>query len=142
MADYPAHIKRLTSTPQEMDAGIIVAALEENDIKATLSGAATAGFRAEAPGWVQVLVAEEDLPRAQRVLDEVRRNQGDDVDWSQVDVGEPEGEPLPDTVPRWMSLKVWRRLGYVVASLIIVWFFAGVGAMVLTTLLRATGVIE
>jgi hypothetical protein len=125
-----------------MDAGIIVAALEENGIQATPSGASTAGFRAEAPGSVQVLVAEEDLPRARRVLEEVRRDQGDEVDWSRVDVGQPEGELLPDTVPQWMSFQVWRPIGYVVATLIIVTFFAGVGAMVLTTLLRATGVIQ
>jgi hypothetical protein len=137
----PAHIKPLTSTALEMDAGIIVTALEENGIRATLSGAATAGFRAEAPGSVQVLVAEEDLPRARRVLEQVRRNQSDEVDWSRVDVGQPEGESLPDTVPQWMSFAFWRPIGYIVASLIVVTFFAGVGAMVLTTLLRATGVL-
>jgi hypothetical protein len=142
MAHDPVHIKPLTSTALEMDAGIIVAALEENGIQATLSGAATAGFRAEAPGSVQVLVAEEDLPRAQMVLEEVRRNHGDEVDWSRVDVGQPEGEPLPDTVPQWMSFKVWRPIAYVVATIMVVFFFAGVGAMVLTTLLRATGVIQ
>jgi hypothetical protein len=142
MAHHPEHIKLLTSTPLEMDAGIIVSALEENGIKATLSGAATAGFRAEAPGWVQVLVAEEDLSRAQRVLEEVQRSHSDEVDWSQVDVGQPEGEPLPDAVPRWMTLQVWRPIAYVVASVIVVWFLAGVGAMVITTLLRAAGVLR
>lgn len=74
-----------------MLAGIIVAALEQNGILATMSGEATAGMRAEAPGWVQILVAEDDLPRAKTVLDEVR-HEGDEIDWSQIDVGEPEGE--------------------------------------------------
>ena len=46
-------------------------------------------FRAEAPGWVEVLVAEGDLARAQSVLDEIHR-ENDHIDWSQVDVGEPE----------------------------------------------------
>jgi hypothetical protein len=142
MAHYPAHIKRLTSTPLEMEAGLIVSALEENGIKATLSGENTAGFRTEAPGWVQVLVAEEDLPRAQRVLEDSRRNHSDEVDWSQVDVGEPEGEPLPDDVPRWMSFQLWRPIVYVVASIIVVGFFAGVGAMFVTTLLRALGLLR
>jgi len=79
----------LTSAPLEVQAGIIVAALQENGIKATMSGETTAGFRAEAPGWVQVLVAEEDLPRARAVLEELRR-ESKDIDWSQIDVGEAE----------------------------------------------------
>jgi Putative prokaryotic signal transducing protein len=142
MTHQPEHIKRLTSTLLEMEAGVIVSALEENGIKATLTGVATAGFRAEAPGWVHVLVAEEDLPRAQSVLDEVRKNQSDEVDWSSVDVGEPEGEVLPDAFPWWMSYVVWRRIGYVVATIMVTWFFAGVGAMVITTLLRAVGILR
>jgi hypothetical protein len=81
------HIALLTSAPTEMQAGIIVAALEEHGIKATMTGAYTAGFRAEAPGWVQVLVSEDDLPAAQEVLEEVRRG-AHRVDWSRVDVGE------------------------------------------------------
>ncbi len=85
------HIAKLTSVPNEMEAGIIVGALEERGIKSTMTGQFTSGFRAEAPGWVQILVAEDDLAAAQEILAEVKR--GDDkVDWSQVDVGEPEDE--------------------------------------------------
>ena len=46
---------------------------------------------ARAPGWVQVLVADEDLPRARVALEEIRR-ESDSIDWSQIDVGEPEDE--------------------------------------------------
>jgi hypothetical protein len=91
MTHEPEHIAVLTSAPLEMQAGIIVGALQENGIKATMSGQTTAGFRAEAPGWVQVLVAEDDLPRARAVLEELRR-ESKDIDWSQIDVGEPEEE--------------------------------------------------
>jgi hypothetical protein len=91
LADRPERIVRLTSTPREMEAGMIVAALEQEGIRAAMTGAATAGFRAEAPGWVQVLVAEDDLPRARAVLEELRR-ESKDIDWSQIDVGEPEEE--------------------------------------------------
>ncbi len=85
------HVALLTSAPTEMEAGIIVAALEDRGIKSTMSGVYTAGFRAEAPGWVQVLVAEDDLAAATAVLEEVRSGD-DDIDWSQVDVGQPEDE--------------------------------------------------
>jgi hypothetical protein len=91
MTEHPEHIALLTSTPLEMEAGIIVGALEENGIKATMAGQTTAGFRAEAPGWVQVLVAEEDLESAKEVLVKLRE-ESDEIDWSQVDVGEPEDE--------------------------------------------------
>ena len=91
MSEHPEHVALLTSAPNEMEAGIIVGALEERGIKSTMTGTYTAGFRAEAPGWVQVLVAEDDLAAAQEVLAEVQSG-GDDVDWSQVDVGTPEDE--------------------------------------------------
>jgi hypothetical protein len=81
----------LTSAPNEMEAGIILGALEERGIKAAMSGIHTAGFRAEAPGWVQVLVSKDDLPAAQAVLDEFRVGD-EEIDWSQVDVGTPEDE--------------------------------------------------
>lgn len=89
MADITENLARLTSVRTEMEAGIIVGGLEDRGIKATMSGVYTANFRAEAPGWVEVLVAEHDLERAQAVLEEVRLEHSD-VDWSQVDVGEPE----------------------------------------------------
>jgi hypothetical protein len=91
MDTHDEHVALLTSTPTEMEAGIIVGALEERGIRATMTGTYTAGFRAEAPGWVQVLVSEADLAAAKEILEEVHR--GDEsVDWSQVDVGEPEDE--------------------------------------------------
>lgn len=79
----------LTSVPTEMEAGIIVGALDDRGIKSTMTGVYTSGFRAEAPGWVQILVAESDLPAAPEVLEEVHRG-NEEIDWSQVDVGEPE----------------------------------------------------
>ena len=79
----------LTSAPNEMEAGIIVGALESAGIKATMSGVYTAGFRAEAPGWVQILVNEEDLEKAKEILADAHDHR-DDTDWSNVDVGEPE----------------------------------------------------
>ena len=91
MTDHSEHVALLTSVPTDMEAGIIVGALEEQGIKSTMTGTYTSGFRAEAPGWVQVLVSEEDLPAAKAILEQVHSG-NDDVDWSQVDVGEPEDE--------------------------------------------------
>jgi hypothetical protein len=91
MPSHPEPAELLTSTPTEVEASIIVAALAEEGIRATMTGQYTAGFRAEAPGWVQVLVADEDLPRAKEVLEEVRHANAD-IDWTQIDVGQPEDE--------------------------------------------------
>ena len=127
MVNRPEHISRLTSAPTEMEAGIIVAALDENGIRATMAGQTVSGFRAEAPGWVQVLVAEEDVPRAQALLAEVRQDR-DEIDWSQVDVGEPEHEELPDSgsLLWWTSLTFWRRVAVVLIVLCLICFALGI----------------
>ena len=56
-----------------------------------MSGVYTTNFRAEAPGWVEVLVAAHDLARAQEALEEIHA-ENDHIDWSQVDVGQPDDE--------------------------------------------------
>ncbi|MGI9519166.1 MAG: putative signal transducing protein [Pirellulaceae bacterium] len=79
----------LTQVDDEANASIIVGALEKAGIKATCTGVFTAGFRAEAPGYVSVVVSEKDLVEAQRLLDTIEF-QKSDIDWSKVDVGKPE----------------------------------------------------
>lgn len=89
MTTHSDDVVPVTTAADEMEAGVIVAALEEHGIKATMTGAATADFRVGVPGEVQILVAQADFERAQEVLEEVDEEQ-QDVDWSQVDVGQPE----------------------------------------------------
>jgi Putative prokaryotic signal transducing protein len=86
-------IVRLASVPTEREAALLIAMLEEKGIKSTMSGQATAGFRAEAPGWVQLLVFEDDFPRAREIIESV--DAGDsEVDWSRIDVGHPEDSEM------------------------------------------------
>jgi hypothetical protein len=82
-------LKTLTTVTNDFEGSAIVSALEAEGIRARAVGGYTAGFRAEAPGSVSVIVAEADLERAKKVLDELRRH-GAEVDWSQVDVDRPE----------------------------------------------------
>lgn len=89
--EHPEHIVVVATAPNELEAGVMVAALEEAGIKSTMSGADTADFRVGVPGDVQILVAKEDEARAREVIRLGEENQ-EDVDWSQVDVGEPEDE--------------------------------------------------
>lgn len=58
----------LTTVPTEQEAAIIVAALADRGIIAHSAGDITAGFRAEAPGMVQVLVKASDLAQARDVI--------------------------------------------------------------------------
>jgi Putative prokaryotic signal transducing protein len=86
-------LARLTTVPGEFEAGAIVSALEAEGIRATFVGGFTAGFRAEAPGGVSVMVLEDDLPRAKEVLADLRQH-GAGIDWSKVDTEHPaDGDP-------------------------------------------------
>lgn len=78
----------LIDVNDEVTGALIVAELELAKVKATLTGVFTAGFRAEAPGTVKVVVSEKDLVRAKKILDSLELDAP--VDWSQVDVGEPD----------------------------------------------------
>lgn len=92
MTDHSDHeLVLLTSTPTEMEASIIIAALGDAGIEASMTGNFTAGVLAEVLGWVQILVPDAELTRAQHVMNEVKQHRTD-IDWSQVDVGQPESD--------------------------------------------------
>ena len=82
----PAVVARVAN---EIEAAPIVALLAQHGIDASTTGGFTAGFRAEAPGEVCVIVRYGELPRARQLLADSPPLQ-DDVDWSEIDVGEPE----------------------------------------------------
>lgn len=82
----------LTSFPHEAPAGMVVAALEREGIPAEAVGGNAAALRLNAYGWVQVLVREADLPRAQELLERIARD-AEPVDWSAVDTGDPVDAP-------------------------------------------------
>lgn len=82
-------LRTLIKVTSEVEAAILVAALAEHQIKAVSTGALTAGFRAEAPGMVSIMVEEDDLAIAQTALQQVQQGQSE-IDWSQVDVGDAE----------------------------------------------------
>ena len=79
----------LISVTNEFAASAIVAALAAAGIKAETTGAFTSGFRAEVPGDVEVVVRQADVEAGMAVLEEIAADDTP-VDWSQIDVGEPE----------------------------------------------------
>lgn len=91
MVDDANNPEILTHCANALMAKAIVVALADQGIQATTTGDYTAGFLAEAPGTSQVVVKRKDLPRAQQVLAEINADTTE-IDWSQVDVGEPEDD--------------------------------------------------
>ena len=81
----------LLEVPNEFEATAIVAALREHGIYASMVGGFTAGFIAEAPGTVRIIVKKGDLESAQEALAKIEVEH-DEIDWSQVDVGKREDD--------------------------------------------------
>jgi hypothetical protein len=81
---------KLTSAPSETEAAIIIAALADEGIRAE-TDEYTSGLRAGAWNWVDIIVAEQDLPRAQEILVKVQE-ENSHIDWKNVDVGDPADE--------------------------------------------------
>ena len=76
MSDDPNRVVVLTAAPTEAQGAMIVAALEAQGVQAQTTGALTSGFRAEAPGGVQVIVRYADLEQAQSVLRAIEKESG------------------------------------------------------------------
>jgi len=89
MTTEPNHPEVLISVRNDLEAMPLLAALAELGIEATTTGSFTADFRAEAPGQVRIVVKQQDLARAKEALKEIAQSNAE-IDWSQVDVGEPE----------------------------------------------------
>lgn len=89
MTNPSADLYQLVSVPSEVEAAVIVATLTDGGIQAVAAGGLTSSFRAEAPGEVAVLVNAADAERAHQILQQHRSDEHP-VNWSEVDVGEPE----------------------------------------------------
>lgn len=76
----------------ESEAEMIAAAVRSEGIRVQVAGGTVAGYRAEVPAIVRVLVRPEDHARAAAIVDEARRSAAA-VDWDRVDVGETTEEP-------------------------------------------------
>ncbi len=79
----------LATFDTEIQATLVANELKSQGVQAEPSGTFTAGFRAEAPGSVKVLVHDHDLARAQAIYDDFLVSRKD-IDWDNVDVGEME----------------------------------------------------
>ena len=67
-----ARLVTVAERPTEASAAIVVAVLKDAGRRAVATGGFTAGFRAEAPGWVRVKTFEHDAERARQIIAEIR----------------------------------------------------------------------
>jgi hypothetical protein len=67
-----ANLITVVEHANEIGAGVIVNILADAGIRAIAVGGFSAGFRTEAPGWVQVKVFEHDAERALEVIAEIK----------------------------------------------------------------------
>ena len=75
----PSRPVKLVSVATELEGMLIVGRLEMEGIVATLEGGGLAGWRAEVPGWAQVMVLERDEAKARELLSQWReRREGED----------------------------------------------------------------
>jgi hypothetical protein len=114
-------IVTLTSVSNEMEGGLIVAALENEGIFARMNGDTLAGFRAEAPAWVQIIVFERDRARAEAVLRRIADNREHD----HRSEGEIDDAGDVSASTGIVSLKVWRRVAQVLIILYLAWLSIG-----------------
>jgi len=82
----------LTIAANEAEAALIANRLQDEGILSTIGGEFAFAFRADIPRKIKVLVPRSDLDRAKMLLEAMKTEQKD-IDWSKVDVGQPDGEP-------------------------------------------------
>jgi hypothetical protein len=75
----------------ELEASLLAAALEDHGIEARTEGDMTAIDHPESPRGVGVLVHRSEFAKAIGALEQIRE-ENENIDWSKVDYGKPEGE--------------------------------------------------
>jgi nitrogen regulatory protein PII-like uncharacterized protein len=90
MTNDPNQPELLTSVPNDIEAAAIVNALADRGIQATMTGTYTSGFRAQAPGWVKIVVRKRDLDSAKQALADLKSGTSD-IDWSEIESDEDNG---------------------------------------------------
>jgi hypothetical protein len=133
MAAETMKLQVLISFPNEVEAAAVVNALAEHGIHATATGAYTASFRAEAPGMVRVLVAEDNVSRAREILADIRQENAD------LDSDQDEEEPPNDSDPSETATgvsdldrrqKIWRYIIFAILAGLLILIVLAVGVPV------------
>jgi len=109
----------LLTVANDIEAAIIVGALADQKVGARIVGGFTAGFIAEAPGGVSILVRQQDLSRAREMLADMQDTFAD------CDKTQPESSQETSPSGPFASLLVaFKPLGIISAMLSLVWLLA------------------
>lgn len=95
----PDKLVDVAQTRSEIEASTIVEALRARGIAANSYGGALAGFRADLPSFVRVVVRAADLQRARLALASIKAD-SIDLNWDEIDVGQPEDPAPPGSADR------------------------------------------
>lgn len=98
MSQDPLEPIELTRVMTEFEAATITEALHAAGVLASVLGGNLAGMRAEAPAMATVVVRRMDLDKARDILRAVKAD-SIDIDWNEVDIGQPETADLPALCP-------------------------------------------
>lgn len=71
-SDDDATLVTVAERPTEPAATVLVSILADAGIRAVAVGGFTAGFVAEAPGWVQVKTFERDAEKAREIIAQIK----------------------------------------------------------------------
>jgi len=82
----------LARVRSELEAALLLEILHDAGIDAEQSGGWTSGFRAEAPGYVDVLVHADDIKAARDAI-EAAKAAAADIDWDNVDLDPDDENP-------------------------------------------------
>jgi hypothetical protein len=72
VSDRPENLVRVAVVPTDVEASVIICALESHGIRSISEGALTSAMRAETPGVVRILVCESQASEARDILRTLR----------------------------------------------------------------------
>ncbi len=89
MSDQQPDLVTLTNVANESEAKSLIGLFEEEGISVFINGGDDLSLFGEDLGDVQLIVKKVDYEKAVKLLEEIEA-ENSEIDWSQVDVGEPE----------------------------------------------------
>lgn len=89
MTDQQPELVTLTNVANEAEAKSLIGLFEEEGISVFMNGGDDLSLFGEDLGDVMLIVKKSDYDQAAKLLEEIEA-ENTEIDWSQVDVGEPE----------------------------------------------------
>ena len=89
MTDQQPELVTLTNVVNEAEAKSLIGLFEDEGIAVFINGGSDLSLFGDEAGDVQLIVKKSDYDQAAKLLEEIEA-ENSEIDWSQIDVGEPE----------------------------------------------------